>query len=41
VGPLLAEQGKSVTFVEILDAVMCGVTFDERLVQDGHSPRAT
>jgi 2,4-dienoyl-CoA reductase-like NADH-dependent reductase (Old Yellow Enzyme family)/thioredoxin reductase len=34
VGLLLAEQGKTVTFVELLDDVMCGVTFDERLVYE-------
>jgi 2,4-dienoyl-CoA reductase-like NADH-dependent reductase (Old Yellow Enzyme family)/thioredoxin reductase len=34
VGLLLAEQGKSVTFIELLDDVMSGVTFDERQVYE-------
>ena len=34
VGLLLGEQGKTVTFVELLDDVMSGVTFDERQVYE-------
>jgi 2,4-dienoyl-CoA reductase-like NADH-dependent reductase (Old Yellow Enzyme family)/thioredoxin reductase len=35
IGLFLAEQGKDVTFVEMLDTFMCGITFDEKQVYEG------
>ena len=34
VGLALAEEGHKVTFVEMLDEFMCGITFDEKLVYE-------
>jgi 2-enoate reductase len=34
VGLVLAEDGHPVTFVEMLDEFMCGITFDQRLVYE-------
>jgi NADPH-dependent 2,4-dienoyl-CoA reductase/sulfur reductase-like enzyme len=34
VGLVLAEQGKEVTFIEMLDEFMCNITFDERQVYE-------
>ncbi len=34
VGLVLAEQGKEVIFVEMLDEFMCNITFDERQVYE-------